>query len=278
MNKNKIINNYKHGSLLDAIESALKKMGKSTSDATIDLLAPVDEFHIGGRLATESFADQLGFTANERVLDVGCGLGGSARYFAHKIGCKVEGIDLSEEYIVTGNTLNSWVHLQDKINLTHGSALELPYPDNTFDGAYLLHVGMNIENKNQLFKEVARVTKPGATFGIYDVMQTGNGVLTYPTPWAPDAEISHLATPDQYKSYLIKNGFEVQIENYRKEFALNFFHSMQEKMAQAGGPPHLGLHTLMQASTPVKVQNMIAGISNGIIAPVEMIAKNKKDR
>lgn len=275
MSNDKVIDNYKHGELLKAIENALTKMGKSVNEATVELLGPVDEFHIGGRTATDRFIGQLNFKAENTILDLGCGLGGSARHVAHKINCKVEGIDLCEEYVETGKALNKWVKLDSKINLRSGSALDLPYRGNTFNGAYLFHVGMNIENKKQLFKEVARVLKPGATFGIYDVMKVGAGDINYPTPWASNSSISKLATPDEYKIALKENGFEIQSEANRKEFALEFFSNMEAKAQEFGGPPPLSLHTLMQASTPVKIQNVVDGIVNGIISPVEIIAMKK---
>jgi len=71
-----------------------------------------------------------------------------------------------------------------------GGALALPFPDNAFDVATLIHVGMNIEDKAKLCSEVHRVLRPGSLFGIYDVMKTGDGELTYPVPWATTAESS----------------------------------------------------------------------------------------
>jgi len=82
--------------------------GKSTDTVTIDDLAPVDEFHIGGRRASEDFLDQLAFSTQTKVLDVGCGLGGPARFVANRYGSQVTGIDLTAEYVETGNTLCKW--------------------------------------------------------------------------------------------------------------------------------------------------------------------------
>jgi ubiquinone/menaquinone biosynthesis C-methylase UbiE len=69
----------------------------------------------------------------------------------------------------------------------------MPFPDRSFDGAYMLHVGMNIEDKEKLASEVARVLRPGSVFGIYDVMRTGPGELAYPVPWAA-RDLSSLAS------------------------------------------------------------------------------------
>jgi ubiquinone/menaquinone biosynthesis C-methylase UbiE len=272
-NDKDISNHYLHGSLLKAIEAALPELGKTTDTVTIEDLALIDEFHIGGRQATENLLNQLNFAGKEHLLDIGCGLGGASRYISNKYSNRVTGIDLTAEYIDTGNVLTQWLNLDKNVNLHQGSALSMPFQDKTFDGAFILHVGMNIENKTQLFKETYRVLKPGSSLGVYDIMRDGDGELIYPVPWAADKNNSYLATPNQYKQALQKAGFKVTIKNNRRDFALSFFKSIKETTKAAGGPPPLGLHTLMQESTAVKLNNMIHNITNGYITPVEIIAK-----
>ncbi len=272
-NDKAVSEHYLHGNLLNAIQASLAKLGKTIDNVTIEDLAPVDEFHIGGRLATENFLGQLTLSQKDHILDVGCGLGGAARYVANKYNNRVTGIDLKEEYIETGNALCAWVNLDKHVSLHQGSALSMPFQDEAFDGAFMLHVAMNIEDKAQLFNEVYRVLRPGASFGIYDVMRIKDGELSYPVPWATEKSTSNLATPDQYKQDLINAGFEVSAENNRREFALDFFKQLRNKTEANGGPPPLGLHTLMQESTSVKIQNMIGNITKDYIAPVEIIAK-----
>ena len=152
----------------------------------------------------------------------------------------------------------------------------MPFADSSFDGAYMLHVGMNIVDKEKLGFEVARVLRPGSLFGIYDVMQTGPGELAYPVPWATSPDLSAVAEPERYKEALQAAGFAVTAERNRRDFALAFFAELRAKTAAAGGPPPLGLHLLMGKSTPEKVQNMIDNISKGRIAPVELIARKAR--
>lgn len=264
---------YAHGALLEAIQASITKLGKTTDNVTIEDLAPVDEFHIGGRLATDNLLDQLSFSEKDHILDVGCGLGGASRFVANKLNNCVTGIDLTQEYIDVGKALCAWVGLDKQVTLHQGSALSMPFEDETFDGAIMLHVGMNVDDKSKLFAEIFRVLRPGASFGIYDVMQINDGELTYPVPWATQNSTSKLDTPNQYRQALNQVRFKTSKENIRSDFALEFFKQMRAKAESNGGPPALGLHTLMQESTAVKIKNMIDNIQAGLIAPVEIIAQ-----
>lgn len=272
MNNNRVSEHYFHGGLLKDIQTAIEKLGKTIETITIEDLAPVDEFHIGGRAATEHFLKQLKFSNHDYVLDIGCGLGGAARYVANTYGSQVAGIDLTSEYIETGNTLATWVKLDKQIHLKEASALAIPFKDETFSGSYMMHVGMNIEDKSQLFTEVYRALQPGATFGIYDIMQIGEGAIDFPVPWASEKNMSFLTTSKDYQEALHNSGFSVSKETIRHQFALDFFKRQREKTKTQVGPPPLGLHTLMQNTTATKIKNMVHGIVSNHIAPVEIIA------
>jgi ubiquinone/menaquinone biosynthesis C-methylase UbiE len=207
------------------------------------------------------------------VLDVGCGLGGAARFVASRYGCQVTGIDLTPEFIETGKVICGWVGLNNRISLHLGSALAMPFAERVFDCAYMLHVGMNIDDKIKLCSEVNRVLRLNSLFGIYDVMRIGDGELAYPVHWATTAASSAVATPAQYREALEKAGFAVIAERNRRDFALAQYDQLRARTAAAGGPPPLGLHILMGRNTPDYVQNMIENVSTGRIAPVELIAR-----
>lgn len=273
MNSDKVVTeNYRHGALLGAIRDSVDRLGKSIDEITIDDLAPVDEFHIGGRAATERLLNQVSLSDRHHVLDVGCGLGGAARFVASRYGSRVTGIDLTDEYVTVGKVLCSWVDLDDRVSLHQGSALAMPFEDASFDGGYMLHVGMNIGDKAALFREVFRVMRPGAFFCVYDVMRSNEGALAYPVPWATESATCALATPDAYRQALLGAGFEVGAAHNRREIALAFFRQMRQKMQASGGPPPLGIYTLMKDDAAIKIRNMIDNIAADVIAPVEIIA------
>jgi ubiquinone/menaquinone biosynthesis C-methylase UbiE len=268
-----ISKHYTQGNLVAAIRVGIESLGKSINSISIDDLAPVDEYHIGGRQASEDFLSQLDLTPEKQVLDVGCGLGGAARFAASRYRCQVTGIDLTPEFIETGKVLCAWVKLDGRVSLRLGSALEMPFADRTFDCAYMLHVGMNIEDKAKLCSEVSRVLRPNSLFGIYDVMRIGDGELTYPVHWAMTAASSAVANPAQYREALEKAGFAVIAERNRRDFALAQYDQLRTRTATVGGPPPLGLHILMGNNTSDYVRNMIENVSTGRIAPVELIAR-----
>lgn len=241
-----VARHYTLESLEQAILGALAAAGKDPARLTPADLAPVDEFHIGGRQATIELADQLALGPGQHFFDLGSGLGGASRYFAHKRACRVTGIDLTEEYVRTAKSLAARIGLGGQVSYRQGSALDLPFPPGTFDGAYMLHVGMNIEDKAKLFSEVRRVLRPGTVFAVYDVMREGGkGDLIFPVPWATSPETSFVESAAAYRSLLESAGFEIQGIRSRREFAIEFFRNMRAQATQGGGPPPLGLHILM---------------------------------
>ena len=269
-----VAQHYAHGTLEETIFSALAASGKDLDHLAPADLAPVDEFHTGGREATIDFAAEMAIEPGLRLLDVGSGLGGASRYFAHERGCQVTGIDLTEEYVRAAEAFAKRVGLESQVSYQRGSALDLPFAAQSFDGAYMLHVGMNIQDKARLFAEVHRALKPGGVFGIYDVMrESGEGDLSFPVPWASSPATSFVESAVAYRRLLERAGFAVQKERSRREFAIEFLRQMRARAAQEGGPPPLGLHILMGASAPQKVANMIDNLERGMIAPTEIICR-----
>src|SRR6266478_4566656 len=89
--------------------------------------------------------------------------------------------------------------------------------------------GRGNRSHSRIYRNRTRDLRPGSLFGIYDVMKTGDGELTYPVPWATTAESSFVADPAQYRSALQAAGFAVIAELNRRDFAITFFDQFRAK-------------------------------------------------
>lgn len=167
--------------ILLCIAAALREAGKDPSRLAPADLAPVDEFHIRGRESTVELARRAAPRTGERVLDLGCGLGGSARYLAAEHGCAVTGIDLTHAYVDAARTLTRWVGLDGRVRFEAADALALPFDDASFDLVWTEHVQMNIADKSRLYAEIARVLAPGGRLALHDFLRgTGEPDLSPP--------------------------------------------------------------------------------------------------
>jgi ubiquinone/menaquinone biosynthesis C-methylase UbiE len=268
----KVAGHYGRGRLEELILTAVAREGRDPEKLTAVDLAAVDEFHVGGLEATQELAKQMELRAGLRLLDVGSGIGGPARYFAAEHGCKVTGIDLTEEFVRVAAGLTKRTKLDGLVEFRQGSALQLPLAADTFDRAYMIHVGMNIADKAGIFREVRRVLKPDGLFTIFDIMRIGDGQIRYPVPWALAEETSSVAMVKDYRDALQLAGFRIAQERGRGAFSIEFTERMMARMAQ-GGPPALGLHLLMGENAPIMIRNILAMMKEGILEPVELHAR-----
>jgi ubiquinone/menaquinone biosynthesis C-methylase UbiE len=267
-----VAGHYGKSGLAEKILGAIARAGIDSKNMAAADLAPVDEFHVGGIDATKELGTQMELRKGLSLLDVGCGIGGPARYFAGDSGCKVTGIDLTEEFVQVATTLTRMVKLDTAAQFRQGSALGLPFDAGSFDGAYMIHVGMNIRDKAPVFREVRRVLKPDGLFAIFDILRTGDGPILFPVPWAINEDTSFVVTVAEYRAALEKAGFRVERQRDRREFGIQFTERNIARMTE-GGPPALGLHLLMGEKAPLMANNMLAMMQQAVLAPVEIFAR-----
>ncbi|HMA13894.1 MAG TPA: class I SAM-dependent methyltransferase [Kiloniellaceae bacterium] len=196
----------REGELTGRILSALTAADKDIEALAAEDLTPFDQFHSRGHQATAELAQLLSPQAGQRLLDLGCGIGGPARWLAGSCGCEVVGLDLTEVYCRTARDLSARVRLDRLTRFLCADALHLPFAAASFDLVWTQHAAMNIADKARLYREVARVLKPGGRFGLYDIMAGPAGPPHFPVPWASEAAWSHLIPPEGVREAILATG------------------------------------------------------------------------
>src|SRR4029077_16957466 len=254
-----VADHYRRRALGDVILKALKEAGKDVEHLTPDDLAPVDEFHSGGRNATVRLAQLAQIDGSQRVLDVGCGIGGPSRYLASKFGCQVTGLDLTPEFVALAGMLAQRTRLADKVTYRQGNALDLPFPDASFDVVWSQNAAMNIADRDRLYGEMHRMLRPGGRLALQDVAAGPGGEPYYPTPWASDKSISFLFAPQSTRAALERVGFRVVAWQDTTQEALEQ-QTARAKALDSGSLPPLGLHILIGEAFPTVTKNTLRNL------------------
>ena len=267
MDDKAISKHYGISGILDSILRGLESSGKDLRALTPDDLSPIDEFHTRGKESTIEIANLAQLHPHDKVLDVGCGLGGSARYIAKEFGCNVMGVDLTDEYIEVANKLTEFVKLSDKVSFKQASAIELPFSPESFDVVWTEHTQMNISDKVKFYEEISRVLKPNGRLVFHDVFGTGN-LPYYPTPWAEHDSMSSLCTQDEAREAIKKSNLVIDEWIDKSKLSMEFFKEMVKK-AESSGPPPLGFHLLMGKTAKEKLLNQARNLEEDRVSIVQ---------
>jgi ubiquinone/menaquinone biosynthesis C-methylase UbiE len=273
--KKSIVQYYGQANLGDNIIGAFERAGRRIE--THEDTASFDGFHIRGRDATREFARLAGLREDMKVLDLGCGVGGSARTLAAEFGCSVTGIDLVEEYCQTATMLTKRVGLSHKVAFEHGDMAALPFDDRVFDAVWAEHSIMNVRDKVKLFCGVRRVLRSRGLLGLYEVCAGSVSPPYFPVPWAGDSSISFLTTPERLRHMLNDAGFEEL--NWRDVTAnsLEWFQrlSASKTSRTTNKGPRLGLSLLMGKSAPEKSKNLFRNLEEDRVRVVQGVMRLK---
>lgn len=253
---------------------ARRDIERALTDAGLDLdriqpadLAMLEDFHTMGRIATSQLVDLAGITSRTGVLDAGSGVGGTARYVADRYGCTVTAVDLTEEYCATARWLNHLVGLDDRITVHHADVTALPFADKTFQVVLSQHVQMNVADKAGLYREARRVLADKGVLAIWDITRGEDGEPDWPLPWADEAALSHLVTPEELRTTIASSGFAIEQWNDLTDQASTL---MQAILTRPPGP--LGLHAFVPDFAR-KAGNLTAALTDGRLRAVQGLAR-----
>jgi SAM-dependent methyltransferase len=258
---------YSTGVSRQNIEHALVAAGLNLDSLAPADLAPLEDFHTMGRIATHQLVDLLGITSGQTVLDAGSGIGGTARFVADKCGCRVTAVDLTDEYCETSRWLNRLVGLDDSIAVQQADVTALPFADATFDVVFSQHVQMNVADKSLLYAEAHRVLVAGGRLALWDITSGDRGELGYPLPWADQPDRSHLATPDRLRGVIEEAGFAIDHWADLTEQAVAL---MQAVLALPASP--LGLQAFVN-DFEQKAKNLTSALADGRLRAIQGVAR-----
>lgn len=267
-----ISDHWGHGDVFARIVDAMKAAGIDPENLTVEQLAPVDHFHARGFPATIELADALPIEAGQRLVDIGCGIGGPARYLAQRFGCEVDGLDITAPFVDAGNRLTALVGMQDKVRIEQGDGQRLPYPDNSFDGGYTQHVTMNVPDRAAFFAEAYRVLKPGAFFALTEHGLGEVGDPHHPLPWSEDGSGAYLMRPDDTVALLGQAGFSnIEVTDTGEKYVQGYRRAIE--LAEKGETPIFGVHLLLGDLAPQIVRNAARNIEEGRTHPVQIVCR-----
>jgi SAM-dependent methyltransferase len=260
------------GSLAERILEAASAAGVAKLGP--DTLAPATEFHSGGIQATRDLVKLAELQPGERVLDLGCGIGGPARVLAAEGGCQVTGIDLTAEFVRTARVLTEACDMGDNPTFRQADALDLPFDAGSFDVVWTQHVVMNIKDRERLYAECARILRPGGRLAFFDILRGHTGDVAYPVPWADTAEISFLKTPEETRAALAGAGLEEVTWRDMSLGYVEFFRKMAQAAASAApsaAPSPLNLRLVMGDGIVAKAGGVQKAAEEGALQFVQGI-------
>lgn len=194
----------------DEILAKLAARGTNLAALTQDELKDFDQDHYGGVQVVDTLTQKAGIRREHHVLDVCSGMGGPARWIAHRIGCRVTGLDLTQSRVEAARRLTARVGLEALVDFVQGDATAMPLPDAAFDVVMSQEAWLHIPDKVAVVGECARVAKPGGTIAFTDVVVRTGLTAAEDQRMAAEMHAPGLATAAQYAGLLEENRCRIE--------------------------------------------------------------------
>lgn len=152
----------------EQVLAAIARAGQPRDHLGPEDLFPHDQDHYGGLAAVEALARRAGIGRQSRVLDVCAGLGGPARFLAHRFGARVTALDLSPARSLGARRLTRLVGLSDRVATVRGDAQALPFRSRAFTAVISQEGLLHVPDKAAVLRESWRVLAPGGRLAFSD--------------------------------------------------------------------------------------------------------------
>jgi len=194
---------------VERIELDLAAAGISPGDSLgVDDLFAYDQYHYEGVAAVASAANELGLGPDDRVLDIGSGLGGPARYLADRFGCQVTALEIQPDLHRVGLDLTERCGLSEQVRHIEGDILEA-----SVVGPHTAIVSMlcflHIPDRDALFGRCAEVLSHGGSILIDDYYARGDLTSDDKAALASEVQCRYLPSKAEYEADIRDGGFDV---------------------------------------------------------------------
>lgn len=165
-----------YGWRIKSVKSALQSRGLDTGDLSVDdltSLGHLDQYHYYGTAACDEAIDVLGLNSDRRVLDIGSGIGGPARYLADKTGCTVHGVEMKDDLVAMSRKLTDRVGLDDHVTFTNDDAANIEFSTDRYDHAVMWLVLIHIDNPQALLESLTTALHQQGTILIEAIANNG---------------------------------------------------------------------------------------------------------
>lgn len=177
-------------------------------DIHIGLYADGDTIADASLKTVQAMAAKVNLTPESRVLDLGSGFGGAARYLAKTFGCHVTALNLSECQNARNREMCEQQGLADKVNVVDGSYEDIPEPDASFDVIWSQDAILHSARRARVIEEAGRVLKPGGQMVFTDPMMADDCPAGVLQPILDRIHLADLGSPSFYHDTAAKQGMQ----------------------------------------------------------------------
>jgi sarcosine/dimethylglycine N-methyltransferase len=197
----------------DEILAKLSARGTNLETLSEDELKDFDQDHYGGVQVVDVLANKAGIRREHHVLDVCSGMGGPARWIAHRYGCRVTGLELTESRVEAAKRLTECVRLDHVVDFVHGDATAMPLPNARYDVVIGQESWLHIPDKAALIQQCARVVKPAGTIAFTDIVLRAQLTRDEEDRLTAEMHSPQVASADRYEKLLANNGYRVKVRD-----------------------------------------------------------------